>query len=204
MVVIGLTGGIGSGKSTVSAYLKKMQIPVFDADAASRGAVRKGSTCLAQVAELLGPDCLLPTGELDRQAVARRVFADKALLKQYETIVQAQIWREARVFLERHREQGATLVVLDVPLLIESGWYKFVDRVWLVKVPREIQIERAMLRDHAMRAEVLARIEAQMPLEEKLAYADAVIDNTGSPEETRVQVQALVQQFSRTKQEIQA
>lgn len=204
MIVIGLTGGIGSGKSTVSSYLKKMRIPVFDADAASRGAVARGTDCLARVAELLGPGCLLPTGELDRQAVARRVFADKALLKQYETIVQAQIWSEARAFLKRHREQGAVLAVLDVPLLIESGWYKFVDRVWLVKVPREIQIERAMLRDHATQAEVSARIEAQMPLEEKLAYADAVIDNTGSPEETRVQVQALVQQFSRTKQEIQA
>lgn len=196
MLVIGLTGGIGSGKSTVSSYLKKMQIPVFDADAASRGAVAKGSKCLAQVMELLGQDCLLETGELNRPAVARRVFADKALRKRFEKIVQGQVWNEARAFLDRHREQETPLVVLDVPLLIESGWYKFVDRVWLVKVPREVQLERAMLRDHAARAAVLARIEAQMPLEAKLPYADAVIDNAGSPAETRKQVLALVRQVA--------
>lgn len=196
MIVIGLTGGIGSGKSTVSSYLRMLQIPVFDADVSSRSAVAKGSDCLAAVTALLGTDCLLETGELNRPLAAQRVFADPALLKKFEKLVQDQVWKDAMNFLGRHREQNTPIVVLDVPLLIESGWYRSVDQVWLVNVSRKIQLERAMLRDHATRAEIMARIEAQMPLEEKLAYADVVIDNTGSLEETKKQVRTFLRRVA--------
>lgn len=196
MIVIGLTGGIGSGKSTVSSYLRMLQIPVFDADVSSRSAVAKGSDCLAAVTALLGTDCLLETGELNRPLAAQRVFADPALLKKFEKLVQDQVWKDAMNFLGRHREQNTPIVVLDVPLLIESGWYRSVDQVWLVNVSRKIQLERAMLRDHATRAEIMARIEAQMPLEEKLTYADVVIDNTGSLEETKKQVRTFLRRVA--------
>ena len=188
MIVIGLTGGIGSGKSTVSSYMKTLGIPVFDADASSRAAVRKGSACLQKIVEFFGPDCLLENGELNRPWVADKVFRDKKILKQYEKIVQDQVLAEAQRFLEEQKEKKAMAAVLDVPLLIECGWHTKVDSVWLVKVPKEVQIQRAMLRDGAAEEAVKARIDAQMPLAEKERYADVVIDNSGTVENTKVQV----------------
>jgi dephospho-CoA kinase len=190
MIVIGLTGGIGSGKSTVSSYMKKLGIPVFDADESSRTAVKKGSPCLQKILQFFGPDCLLPDGELNRPWVADKVFHDKAVLKQYEKIVQDQVWEEAQQFLAEQREKKAPAVVMDVPLLIECGWHTKVDSVWLVKVPKEVQIRRAMLRDGAAAEAVTARINAQMPLAEKEKYADVVIDNSGTVESTKAQTAA--------------
>ena len=190
MIVIGLTGGIGSGKSTVSSYMKKLGIPVFDADESGRAAVKKGSPCLQKVLQFFGPDCLLPDGELNRPWVADKVFHDKAVLKQYEKIVQDQVWKEAQQFLAEQREKKAPAVVMDVPLLIECGWHTKVDSVWLVKVPKEVQIRRAMLRDGATAEAVTARINAQMPLAEKEKYADVVIDNSGTVESTKAQTAA--------------
>ena len=190
MIVIGLTGGIGSGKSTVSSYMKKLGVPVFDADASSRAAVKKGSPCLQKILQFFGPDCLLPDGELNRPWVADKVFHDKAVLKQYEKIVQDQVWKEAQQFLAEQREKKAPAVVMDVPLLIECGWHTKVDSVWLVKVPKEVQIRRAMLRDGAAAEAVTARINAQMPLAEKEKYADVVIDNSGTVESTKAQTAA--------------
>ena len=188
MIVIGLTGGIGSGKSTVSSFMKTLGIPVFDADESSRAAVKKGSACLQKIVEFFGPDCLLENGELNRPWVADKVFHDKKILKQYEKIVQDQVLAEAQRFLEEQKEKKAMAAVLDVPLLIECGWHTKVDSVWLVKVPKEVQIQRAMLRDGAAEEAVKARIDAQMPLAEKERYADVVIDNSGTVENTKVQV----------------
>ena len=188
MIVIGLTGGIGSGKSTVSSFMKTLGIPVFDADESSRAAVKKGSACLQKIVDFFGPDCLLDNGELNRPWVADKVFHDKKILKQYEKIVQDQVLAEAQRFLEEQKEKKAMAAVLDVPLLIECGWHTKVDSVWLVKVPKEVQIQRAMLRDGAAEEAVKARIDAQMPLAEKERYADVVIDNSGTVENTKVQV----------------
>ena len=187
MKIIGLTGGIGSGKSTVSSYLSTLGVPVFDADASSRAAVKKGSPCLAKIVDFFGPDCLLESGELNRPWVADKVFHSKEVLKQYEKIVQDQVWAEAQQFLAAHREKGTDVVLLDVPLLIECGWYKLVDSVWLVKVSKEVQIRRAMLRDGAAEEAVKARIGAQMSLEEKEKYAHVVIDNSGTIDKTQTQ-----------------
>ena len=188
MKIIGLTGGIGSGKSTVSSYFKELGIPVFDADAVSRSAVRKGSACLADIVAFFGPDCLLENGELNRPWVAQRVFSDPKLLQQYERIVQDRVWEEAQRFLAEQQAQNALLTVLDVPLLIECGWHRKVDEVWLVKVSRSVQIERAMRRDRMQKEAVEARVKAQMPLEEKIPYAARIIDNEGTLEDTRHQV----------------
>ena len=190
MIVIGLTGGIGSGKSTVSSYMKKLGIPVFDADASSRAAVKKGSSCLQKIVTFFGPDCLLPDGELNRPWVAEKVFHNKTVLKQYEKIVQDQVWAEAQQFLAEEREKNTAAVLLDVPLLIECGWHTKVDSVWLVKVPKEIQIQRAMLRDGATEEAVLAGSKAQMSLRDNEKLADVVIDNSGNIENTKAQVTA--------------
>lgn len=195
MIVIGLTGGIGSGKSTVSSYMKTLGIPVFDADECSRAAVKKGSACLGKIIEFFGPECLLADGELNRAWVADKVFHDKKILKQYEKIVQDQVSAEAQQFLAEQKEKNTAVVVLDVPLLIECGWYTKMDSVWLVKVSKEIQIRRAMLRDGATEEAVTARINAQMSLADKEKYADVVIDNSGSIENTTAQVTAQLEKM---------
>ena len=189
MIVIGLTGGIASGKSTVSAELRKQGVPIFDADQNARDAVAKGSKGLAMVVESFGNEYLTAEGELNRPKVSELVFRDKQALKTLEGILHKIVWENAEGFLQAQREQGAKLAVLDVPLLIETGWHKQVDKVWLVAVSRQQQIERAMLRSGMTEAEVVARINAQMSLEEKRKYADVVLDNSGSLEQTLAQVQ---------------
>ncbi len=189
MITIGLTGGIASGKSTVSAELRRQGVPIFDADQNARDAVAKGSRGLALVAEAFGSEYLTADGELNRPKVSELVFHDKDALKTLEGILHKIVWENAESFLQAQREQGAKLAVLDVPLLIETGWHQQVDKVWLVAVSRQQQIERAMLRSGMTEAEVVARINAQMSLEEKRKYADVVLDNSGSLEQTLAQVQ---------------
>ena len=189
MIVIGLTGGIASGKSTVSGELSRQGVPIFDADQNARDAVAKGSKGLAMVVEAFGNEYLTVEGELNRPKVSELVFRDKQAVKTLEGILHKIVWENAEGFLKEQQEQGAKLAVLDVPLLIETGWHKQVDKVWLVAVSRQQQIERAMLRSGMTEAEVVARINSQMSLEEKRKYADVVLDNSGSLEQTLAQVQ---------------
>ncbi len=184
MITIGLTGGIASGKSTVSAELRRLGLPIFDADAEAKLAVAKGSEGLAQVIAALGSEYLTAEGELNRAKVAERVFHDKEALKTIEAIIHKIVWARAEQFMQENRSAEKRLAVLDVPLLIECGWHKLVDSVWLVAVSRKQQIERAMLRSGMTADEVEARIAAQMSLAEKKKYADIVLDNSGTLEET--------------------
>ena len=184
MIVIGLTGGIASGKSTVAAELRRLGLPVFDADEASRQAVTAGSEGLKLVQQTFGSEYLTSTGELNREKVAALVFSDKEALKKLEAIIHKIVLSEVECFLQDCRRQGFQAAVLDVPLLIECGWHEKVDVVWLVAVSIEEQIKRAMLRSGMPEADVKRRIAAQMSLEEKKAYAEVVFDNSGEIENT--------------------
>lgn len=184
MIVIGLTGGIASGKSTVAAELRRLGLPVFDADEASRQAVAAGSEGLKLVQQTFGSEYLTTTGELNREKVAALVFRDKEALKKLEAIIHKIVLSEVECFLQDCRRQGFQAAVLDVPLLIECGWHEKVDVVWLVAVSIEEQIKRAMLRSGMPEADVKRRIAAQMSLEEKKAYAGVVFDNSGELENT--------------------
>ena len=188
MKVIGLSGGIGSGKSTVSYYLSTLGIPVFSADMATRAAVEKGSPCLPDIIALLGTDCLLEDGEINRALASEKVFHDLALLQQFEKILKEHMRAEERRFLAQHRACGTRLVVLDVPLLIECDWREDVDSIWLVKTPKELRIRRAMQRDHVSEEEMTFRINSQRHSEEVEGFADVIIDNSGSFEHTKVQI----------------
>ena len=188
MKIIGLTGGIASGKSTVATELRKQNVPVFDADEVSRNAVAKGSKGLVLVAEAFGAEYLTADGEMDRAKISQLVLSDKEALKTLEGILHKIVWDEAEAFLAEAREQKAKLAVLDVPLLIETKWHERVDLVWLVAVSKEQQIKRAMIRSGMTEEEVKARIAAQMSLEDKKKFADVVLDNSGALEETLEQV----------------
>lgn len=188
MITIGLTGGIASGKSTVSEELRKLNIPIFDADEVSRNAVAKGSKGLAMVAEAFGQEYLTEEGELNRPKVSELVFSNKEALHTLEQIIHKIVWDAAEEFLEDCETKAVSVAVLDVPLLIECGWHTRVDKVWLVAITLQQQIERAMLRSGMTKEEVAARIKAQMSLEEKQKHADVVIDNSGALEQTLQQV----------------
>lgn len=184
MKIIGLTGGIASGKSTVSAELRRLGVPVFDADQEAKDAVAKGSEGLALVVQAFGKAYLTADGEMDRAKISALVFSDKQALKTLEAILHKIVWQNVEKFLQQCRQKGVQAAVLDVPLLIETGWHKQADSVWLVAVSREQQIKRAMLRSGMTEDEVAARIAAQMSLEEKKKYADVILDNSGSLEAT--------------------
>ena len=190
MIIIGLAGGIGSGKSTTAAYLRSLGIPVFNAAGAAKSvAVNKGSESLQKIAQILGPESILPNGELNRPWVAEKVFHDKALLKQFEAILQEQVWNDVQAFLAFQKECGTKVVFLDLPLMIERGWHTAVDRVWLIATPTELRIQRAVQRDTNLAPEmVIQRINNQPSLSELRKYANVIIDNSGDFVHTKVQL----------------
>lgn len=188
MLVIGLTGGIASGKSTVSAYLRELNAPVVDADAIVREVQQPGGPVLAAIRESFGSEVILPDGSLDRPALGRIIFSDPERRRHLESIVHPAVRERMWAEVERYRREGHPAVVLDIPLLLEGRLDRTVDQVWLVYVDRETQRKRLTARDGLSAEEAEQRIAAQMDLEAKRSRASLIIDNRGSREETRAQV----------------
>lgn len=194
--VVGLTGGIATGKSTVAHMLTRLGAAVIDADAIVHELQAPGTPVLRGIVAAFGPEILRPDGSLDRARLGRHVFADPEARARLNGIVHPAVGAEMARRLEAARRAGARLVVLDIPLLLESrarggGAGDLVEAVILVYAPEALQVERQMARDRTSREEAQARVRAQMPIEEKRRLADHVIDNSGSLEETRRQVRAL-------------
>ncbi|HEY7755270.1 MAG TPA: dephospho-CoA kinase [Actinomycetota bacterium] len=190
MLLVGLTGGIGSGKSTVARMLEGRGAIVFDADALAREAVEPGSPGHDAVVQRFGANVLLPGGELDREALASVVFADPAARRDLEAIVHPEVRRLFAEGCEAYRDTDR-IVVFSAPLLVESGMHSAFDVLVLVSAPVETQMER-LLRDRGMREDqIRARIDAQAPLEEKAAVADVIVDNEGRLQDLEVQVDRL-------------
>lgn len=189
MVIIGLTGGIASGKSTVSEMLIDKGAYLIDADRLAREAVEPDQPAWREIVCWLGESILLPDRNIDRGKLAGIVFNDPQKLEKLNRIIHPRV-RSRFLALSseiKTRDPGA-VVVYDVPLLIEAGLQKLVDLVVLVYVPRETQILRLRRRDKISRAEAEARLGAQMPIEEKKKLADVIIDNRGTIVETARQV----------------
>lgn len=193
MKVIGLTGGIGSGKSTVSAYLKEKGCPVVDADRIARTVTAQGSPVLAQLACEFGSDILFADGSLDRKKLGRIVFSDPRKKSRLDAITLGEVCDRIRGELERVKaESTAELVVLDVPLLFETGLDELADSVWVVDADDETRIKRICDRDHMSREEAENRMARQMPREERLLRADHVLDNSGDRSGLFAQVAGLM------------
>jgi dephospho-CoA kinase len=184
--VIGLTGGIASGKSTVAGFFKELGATVIDADTLSREAVMPGSDALKRIEALFGPEMILPDGSLDRKRLGRLVFADADKRRQLEAITHPAVRRLAEERIGRLVAEGHRVVFYMAPLLIEAGATDRVHEVWVVTVSPEIQLERLMVRDAIDRGEAERIIASQMPLAEKERHGRIVIDNSGTPEETRL------------------
>lgn len=187
---VGLTGGVASGKSTVSGILRELGAVVIDADQLAREVVAKGTPGLARVVEAFGPAVLTPDGELDRPKVGAIVFADEEKRRVLEGIVHPLVF-DRIVALEEAAPADA-LVVHDIPLLAESGRAHTFDAVVVVDAPEELQVER-MVRDRGWTPEeAAARIAAQATREQRLAIATHVVENTGTLDQLRARVEEVV------------
>jgi len=190
MLLVGLTGGIGSGKSTVARMLEKRGAVVFDADVLARQAVAPGTPGFEKVVERFGPNVLAPGGGLDREALASIVFADPAARRDLEAIVHPEVRRMFAGGCEEYRDSDR-VVVFSAPLLVETGMHTAFDLLIVVSAPVATQIERLM-RDRGMpERAVQARIDAQLPLEAKAEVADVLVDNEGTLEDLEGQVDRL-------------
>jgi dephospho-CoA kinase len=178
--LVGLTGGIASGKSTFAARLRALGAPVVDADALAREAVAPGSPGLAEVVAAFGEEVLGPDGGLDRARMGARVFADRAARARLEAIVHPRVRAAMRTELARLAATGAPVAFYDVPLLYEAGRDREVDLVVVVWAPRALQLARLVARDGLSPEAAEARLAAQLPLDEKAARADVVVANAGT------------------------
>ncbi len=194
MRVIGLTGGIATGKSSVAALLAEHGAEVIDADQLARDAVAPGTAALQRIVELFGQQALLPDGSLNRQAVRDMVFNESARRQQLEAILHPAIKERALQQIEQARIRGFDVVVYMAPLLIEANATDRVDEIWVVTVRPEVQMARLMARDGCNQKQAEQIIAAQMPLAEKEHFGVVVIDNSSSLEETRHQVEVAWQQ----------
>lgn len=196
MRVIGVTGGIACGKSTVAGILRDLGARVIDADGIAREVLAPGSPVLARVVERFGREVLRPDGSLDRGRLGCIVFRDPAARADLNAITHPAIIHLIEQRAEEARREGVDVLVIDAPLLLEEGMREAVDEVWVVACSREEQVQRLGRRDGLSPREAELRMEAQMPLEEKVRLADRVIPNEGSLAELRIRVKRLWQELS--------
>ena len=190
MLLVGLTGGIGSGKSTVARLLEKRGAVVCDADLLAREAVAPGTPGHAAVIERFGADVLAPGGELDREALASIVFADPSARRDLEQIVHPEVRRLFAEGSEAYRDTDR-VVVFSAPLLVESGMHTAFEILVVVSATVATQIERLMRQRGMSEASIRARIDAQAPLEDKAAVADFIVDNEGTLDDLESQIERL-------------
>ena len=183
MRVVGLTGGIASGKSTFAAALRARGVPVVDADALARAAVAPGSPALAELARAFGPGVLGPDGALDRKRMAALVFSDPEARRRLEAITHPAVRLAMAEETRRLADAGHALAFYDTPLLYEVGLDRVLDSVVVVWAPPPVRRARIVARDGISPADADARIAAQLPIDEKAARADFVVENVGAPGE---------------------
>lgn len=194
-LTIGLTGGIATGKSTVSTIFKENNIPVIDADVEARYVVEKGSEGYQLIVEEFGEDILLPDGNINRAKLGAIVFSYEKKRQKLNEITHPRIRQQMIEKKEQAIQNKERLVVLDIPLLFEGKLQSIVDKVVVVSTDAHVQLERLMKRNGFSKEEALQRIYAQMPLEEKEKLADVVIFNNGTEEELKASVEALIQNW---------
>ncbi len=190
MIVIGLTGGIGTGKTEVARILRGLGAAVVDAHLAAHEVYSKGSEGWAEIVGAFGEGLLTAEGSVDRPKLAALVFEDAAALARLNSIVHPRARSIVETELERLREEGTGVAVVEAPLLLEAGWTDMVDRVWVTVAPPSQAVERAAARSRLAPREVEARAAAQMPQQERTALADVVIDNGAGIRELERTVEA--------------
>ncbi|WP_294467892.1 dephospho-CoA kinase [uncultured Anaerofustis sp.] len=194
MKIIGLTGSIGTGKSSASEILnKEFDIPIIDADKISREAVEKGSRGLSKIENEFGKEFITENGELNRIKMGALVFSDEKARLKLNDIVHPEVTNRFNELVNKYRNENKPYVVYDCPLLIEEKLTGFVDVVMLIYTSFDIQLSRVMLRDKISKEDAVKRIEVQMSPEEKIKYADIVVDNNGNYSDLKENIKKVYQ-----------
>lgn len=196
MKVIGLTGGIGAGKSTVTDYLREQGYFVIDADAIAHQITEKGSPALKKIALCFGAEVLYEDGSLNRKKLAAFVFSDEEKKRQLEQLTTVEVVYIIKNQLDDLRKDGKLdIVFVDAPLLFETGADQLTDMVWLVDADLEARISRVMDRDRASREAVVGRVHNQMDSSEKKKFSAEIIDNSKGKEELYQQIEYLLMRY---------
>ncbi|GEK30097.1 dephospho-CoA kinase [Kurthia zopfii] len=194
-MIIGLTGSIASGKSTVAKMLEEMNFPIVDADQVARVVVEPGKQALQEIVEQFGEDILLEDGQLNRQKLGSIIFHDPSKRTVLNDIMHPAIRKEMLAQRDCWVEQGAEVVVMDIPLLFESKLQHFVEKILVVSVKEDTQLTRLMERNQLSEEDAKARISSQLPLSVKEDGADAVIYNNDSVEKTKEQLRYILKEW---------
>ncbi|KAF0824424.1 dephospho-CoA kinase [Cytobacillus firmus] len=195
-MTVGLTGGIASGKSTVSSLLIEKGYTVIDADIEARLAVEKGEEAYQEIVRHFGERVLLSDGSIDREELGSIIFHDQKERKALNSIVHPAVRKRMTAKKEQAIRRNEQLIILDIPLLFESKLQYMCDKTLLVYADEDIQLQRLMQRNQLSGKEAMARIQSQMPLRDKKALADAVIDNNGTIEETEKQLWGILKKWN--------
>ena len=191
MKVIGLTGGIGSGKSTVARFLAELGAVIIDADKVGHEALQRGSEVQRQVVAAFGGEIVAADGNIDRARLGRIVFDNPEALAKLNRIMHPPMYNIVESQLEEYRRQGVGVVAIDAPLLLEAGWATLVDEIWVTAAADTTVLQRIKERTDLSEQEIMARISTQLPTKERTRQADVVIDTDCSPDELRKKVEEL-------------
>lgn len=189
MKIVGLTGGISSGKSTVSSYLKQLKIPVIDADEVARKVVEPNSQGAIEIRKAFGSDVFEEDGSLNRQKLGALIFSNAENRQKLDDLLQPLIKIMILDEIEENRQQGKNMIVLDLPLLFEKQYEELCEEIIVVYIPRELQLERLMRRNQYTKQEALSRIDSQLSIEEKRKRATVLLDNQGTIQQLYHQVE---------------
>ncbi|WP_017379900.1 dephospho-CoA kinase [Paenisporosarcina sp. TG-14] len=194
-MIIGLTGSIASGKSTISAMLKEKGFPIIDADLVARQVVEPGTANLQEIERVFGHVVMNEDGTLNRDSLGQLIFHDPAKRKQLNDLMHPAIRNEMLRMRDELFEQGQKTIIMDIPLLFESRLQHFVDKILVVSVTEEMQLHRLMNRNSLSKEEAETRIQSQLPISEKEKGADAVIYNNGSIDQSKVQLERILAEW---------
>ena len=189
MKIVGLTGGISSGKSTVSSYLKQLKIPVIDADEVARKVVEPNSQGAREIRKTFGSDVFEEDGSLNRQKLGALIFSNTENRKKLDELLQPLIKIMILDEIEEYLQKGENMIVLDLPLLFEKQYEELCEEIIVVYIPKELQLERLMRRNQYTKQEALSRIDSQLSIEEKRKRATVLLDNQGTIQQLYHQVE---------------
>ena len=195
MKVIGLTGGMGSGKSTVSQFLAEMGAVILSADEVGHEAFKPDTEIWRQVVATFGRQILTPDGNIDRKKLGNIVFGNSESLSRLNQIMHPRMYALVKAQLEEYRQQGTRVAVLEAPLLLEAGWTSLVDEIWVTTAPEATVLKRLEERTGLSQAASLTRLRSQLPSEERVRYADVVINTDCDPDEVKAKVKELGQRL---------
>lgn len=190
---IGLTGGIGSGKSTVCKIFSEFGVPVIDADIIAHSLVRPGMPALEEIAKTFGKELISNDGTLDRKKIRDQIFANDTERKKLENILHPAVYKEISVQVENINSKYC---IISIPLLIETDASDTVDRILVIDVPRELQLQRASNRDKTNKSDIKSIIDSQISREDRLAAADDIVNNDGNIENLHRQISGLHEYYS--------